>query len=92
MSQCCVHNCSESDAVKTYCWSCLCFETIDLTHLFIQHDHPFEVMTEGVPLSFSQAKALVSKQKLTEDEVQTLKRAPPTIFAECDKAVGAANL
>ena len=49
-------------------------------------------MTEGVPLSFSQAKALVSKQKLTEDEVQTLKRAPPTIFAECDKAVGAANL
>ena len=49
-------------------------------------------MTEGVPLSFSQAKALVSKQKLTEDEVQTLKRAPSTIFAECDKAVGAANL
>ena len=51
-----------------------------------------DIMSNGGALSFSQAKALVSKQKLTEDEVQTLKRAPPTIFAECDKAVSAANL
>ena len=44
-------------------------------------------MAEGGALSFSQAKVLILKQRLSADEVQKLESAPQTIFTECDKEV-----
>ena len=44
-------------------------------------------MAEGGALSFSQAKALILKQRLSAAEVQTLQSAPQTIFTERDKEV-----
>ena len=44
-------------------------------------------MAEGGVLSFSQAKTLILKQKLSSDEVQRLESAPQAIFTERDKEV-----
>ena len=44
-------------------------------------------MAEGGALSFSQAKVLILKQRLSAAEVQTLQSAPQTIFTERDKEV-----
>ena len=44
-------------------------------------------MAEEGALSFSQAKALILKQRLSADEVQKLERAPQAIFTEHDKEV-----
>ena len=44
-------------------------------------------MAEGGALSFSQAKALILKQRLSADEVQKLESAPQAIFTERDKEV-----
>ena len=44
-------------------------------------------MAEGGALSFSQAKALILKQRLSADEVQKLESAPQAIFKESDKEV-----
>ena len=42
-------------------------------------------MSDGGALSFSQAKALILKQRLSADEVKSLQTAPQTIFAEFEK-------
>ena len=44
-------------------------------------------MAEGGSMSFSQAKVLILKQRLSADEVQKLESAPQTIFSERDKEV-----
>ena len=46
-----------------------------------------DIMSDGGALSFSQAKALILKQRLSADEVKSLQTAPQTIFTEFETEV-----
>ena len=77
------HSCSPSDnSLASSCqWSQLLIDISGLILLSGQN------MAEGGELNFSQAKAVILKQRLSADEVQSLESAPQTIFTEHDKEV-----